>query len=112
MKELLPGVRRALAVWGAPATMSATSPRDFPQNEQRTPRAFILAIILAISNLASWQLALRRATRGARLPHLLNHIPWPGWRINIDRARRRARSVRDFARCAWRVSGTSAHECG
>ena len=25
--------------------MSVTSPRDLPQNEQRTPRAFILAII-------------------------------------------------------------------
>jgi hypothetical protein len=45
MKELLPLERRAPAACGAPATMSETSLRDLPQNEQRIPRAVIFAIM-------------------------------------------------------------------
>src|ERR1700730_4429589 len=105
MNELLPRVRRAFAAWGAPATTSLTSPRDFPQNEQRTPGAFIFAIM-------GGALPRCRAIHGARSLHLLNHIPWPGWQINIDRARHPARLFRYSGQCAWRESQMSAREYG
>src|SRR5437867_12297683 len=125
MNELL--LRRPLAAWGAPATMSVTSLRDLPQNEQRTPGAFILAIIsvlqirklttcLMVAQLVKLRFFKARklatcATRGAQSPRLLNHIPWPRWQTNIDRARHRARWFPYPAPYASQGFATSARGC-
>jgi len=51
MKELLPIICRGTpgAACGAPAIIAATSLLDLPQKEQRNVRAFIRAIMTAIS---------------------------------------------------------------
>src|SRR5438093_13248874 len=121
MNELL--LRRPLAAWGEPATMSVTSPRDLPQNEQRTPRAFILAIIsVTVAQLARCVFFKARKlttcvtrialpTRGAQSPRLLNHIPWLDRDPNIDRARRPVRFDRGSGQCVWQKFARSARGC-
>jgi hypothetical protein len=47
------------------------------------------------------RLQVERAIRGARLPRLLNHIPWPGRRTLFCRARHRARPFQNPGRYAW-----------
>ena len=49
-------------------------------------------VVSSSYHLGKLRLSCNELLRGARSPRLLNHTPWPGWRTNIDRARRPARS--------------------
>src|SRR5437764_3398109 len=69
----------------------------------------LLGCSLKISEACKLTFALR-ATRGARSPRLLNHIPWPGRQINIDRVQRRVRSDRDSDQYVWQEFARSARE--
>src|SRR6266536_567332 len=62
------------------------------------------------SSAASWQVA--PPTPGGRLLRLLNHILWPGWQINIDRVRRRARFERGSGRYVSQGFVMSIHGSG
>src|SRR2546421_6199376 len=109
-----------------------TSFCDLPQNEQRRVSSARLTMswgtpfrLRVVSGLTSGAVALisrlrsllateaqaeAYATRGARSPRLLNHIPWPGQQINIDRVPRRVRSARDSDQYVWQEFARSARE--